>query len=74
MGHVGWAVVMALLVILNFATPGAADTGDIRAQRLGPGDRITVIVFGQKELNGDFTVDSTATFSSRSSAPSKSEI
>jgi polysaccharide biosynthesis/export protein len=40
---------------------GATDTkspmSDIRAYKLAPGDRITVTVFGQPDLSGDFLID-----------------
>jgi polysaccharide biosynthesis/export protein len=48
----------ALLGALAFSFPLLADSpGDSRAYRLGPGDRITVTVFGQPELSGDMLVD-----------------
>jgi polysaccharide biosynthesis/export protein len=48
----------ALLGALAFSFPLLADSpGDSRAYRLGPGDRITVTVFGQAELSGDILVD-----------------
>jgi polysaccharide biosynthesis/export protein len=48
----------ALLGALAFSFPLLADSpGDSRAYKLGPGDRITVTVFGQAELSGDILVD-----------------
>jgi polysaccharide export outer membrane protein len=47
-----------LLGVLAFSFPLLADSpGDSRAYKLGPGDRITVTVFGQAELSGDIPVD-----------------
>src|SRR5262245_56784985 len=39
------------------ATDAKATAGDMRTYKLAPGDRITVTVFGQPELSGDFLVD-----------------
>jgi polysaccharide export outer membrane protein len=40
------------------STAGANVTaGDMRTYKLAPGDRITVMVFGQPELSGDFLID-----------------
>jgi len=48
----------ALLGALAFSFPLLADSpGDSGAYKLGPGDRITVTVFGQAELSGDILVD-----------------
>lgn len=48
----------ALLCALAFSFPLLADSpGDSRAYKLGPGDRITVTVFGQAELSGDILID-----------------
>jgi polysaccharide biosynthesis/export protein len=48
----------ALLGALVFSSPLLADSpGDSLAYKLGPGDRITVTVFGQAELSGDVLVD-----------------
>jgi polysaccharide export outer membrane protein len=47
----------ALLGALVFSFPLLADPGDGLAYKLGPGDRITVTVFGQPELSGDVLVD-----------------
>src|SRR6202171_4568340 len=48
----------ALLGALAFSLPLLADSqGNSRAYKLGPGDRITVTVFGQAELSGDILVD-----------------
>jgi protein involved in polysaccharide export with SLBB domain len=46
---------LALEFAQNAATPGAApnDTG----YRLGSGDRVHIIVFGQNDLTGDYQVD-----------------
>lgn len=55
--NVGRAALMVLLIILTWTKPGTADTGEISSQRLAPGDRISVTVFGQTELSGDFIVD-----------------
>ena len=50
----------ALLGALAFSFPLLADSpGESRAYKLGPGDRITVTVFGQAELSGDILVDGT---------------
>jgi polysaccharide biosynthesis/export protein len=47
-----------LLGALVFSLPVSAQAaGDSRAYRLAPGDRITVMVFGQAELSGDILVD-----------------
>jgi polysaccharide export outer membrane protein len=47
-----------LLGALAFSFPLLADSpGDSRAYKLGPGDRITVTVFGQAELSADILVD-----------------
>jgi polysaccharide export outer membrane protein len=49
---------VAVLGALAFSFPLFADSpGDSRAYKLGPGDRITVTVFGQAELSGDILVD-----------------
>src|SRR5882757_3036567 len=50
------AVVLLGALVFSFAV-SAETAGDSRAYRLGPGDRITVIVFGQPELSGDILVD-----------------
>jgi polysaccharide export outer membrane protein len=43
---------------LVFSFPVSAEAvGDSRAYRLAPGDRITVMVFGQADLSGDILVD-----------------
>ncbi|MEH2537174.1 MULTISPECIES: polysaccharide biosynthesis/export family protein [unclassified Bradyrhizobium] len=48
----------ALLGVLAFSSPMLADSpGDSRVYKLGPGDRITVTVFGQAELSGEVLVD-----------------
>jgi polysaccharide export outer membrane protein len=48
----------ALLGALAFSFPLLADSpADSRAYKLGPGDRITVTVFGQAELSGEILVD-----------------
>jgi polysaccharide biosynthesis/export protein len=48
--------ILALLAVQ--AVPAArAAGGDMRDYRLAPGDRITITVFGQPELSGDFFVD-----------------
>jgi polysaccharide biosynthesis/export protein len=53
-----WIRAAALLGALAFSFPLLADSaGDSRAYKLGPGDRITVTVFGQAELSGDVLVD-----------------
>ena len=43
------------------SSAGATDTnspmGEVRAYKLAPGDRITVTVFGQPDLSGDFLID-----------------
>ncbi|MCA6122020.1 polysaccharide biosynthesis/export family protein [Bradyrhizobium sp. WSM 1704] len=50
----------AVLGVLAFPFSLRADpAGDGNAYRLGPGDRITVSVFGQAELSGDIAVDGT---------------
>ena len=47
-----------LLGALVFSFPVSAEAvGDSRAYRLAPGDRITVMVFGQAELSGDILID-----------------
>lgn len=46
-----------LLFVVSLANAAFADT-ESGIQKLAPGDRITVIVFGQPELTGDFTLDS----------------
>jgi len=47
-----------LLGALAFSFPLLADSpGGSRDYKLGPGDRITVTVFGQAELSGDILVD-----------------
>lgn len=49
----------ALIAVMIFLIPAVAqgDAGDESAQKLAPGDRIAITVFGQTELSGDFTVD-----------------
>jgi len=57
--------VAALLGAVAFCLPAFAEstgdnrafTGDSRAYKLAPGDRITVTVFGQPEVSGDLLVD-----------------
>jgi polysaccharide export outer membrane protein len=39
------------------ATATQGSMGDMRAYKLAPGDRITVTVFGQPDLSGDFVID-----------------
>src|SRR5262245_8341155 len=39
------------------ATEAVGPVGDMRAYKLAPGDRITVTVFGQPDLSGDFRID-----------------
>ena len=41
----------------------SAESGDSRAYRLAPGDRITVTVFGQPDMSGDAVVDEAGTVS-----------
>lgn len=48
--------ILAMLAVQP-VTPVAAAGGDMRDYRLAPGDRITITVFGQPELSGDFSVD-----------------
>jgi polysaccharide biosynthesis/export protein len=50
------AAVLLGALVFSFAVSAEA-AGDGRAYRLGPGDRIAVIVFGQPELSGDMLVD-----------------
>lgn len=64
---------LILLFVVSLANAAFADT-ESGIQKLAPGDRITVIVFGQPELTGDFTVDSSGDFSTRSSDRSRSKI
>jgi polysaccharide biosynthesis/export protein len=48
----------ALVSALVFSFPLLADSaGDSGSYKLAPGDRITVVVFGQPELSGDMLVD-----------------
>ncbi|MGZ5712476.1 MAG: polysaccharide biosynthesis/export family protein, partial [Burkholderiales bacterium] len=46
-------------IVCSFPAVSAESTGDSRAYRLAPGDRIAVMVFGQAELSGDILVDGT---------------
>jgi polysaccharide biosynthesis/export protein len=48
--------ILALLAVQAMPVAPAA-AGDMRDYRLAPGDRITITVFGQPELSGDFLVD-----------------
>jgi polysaccharide biosynthesis/export protein len=63
-------IIVALIVVAGcveaFAEPvppsargtdAKATAGDMRSYELAPGDRITVTVFGQPELSGDFVID-----------------
>src|SRR5262245_37134574 len=45
------------IVSLAGATDAGAPMGDMRVYKLAPGDRITVTVFGQPDLSGDFLID-----------------
>jgi polysaccharide export outer membrane protein len=45
------------VVILLAAAVEAKSPGDVRGYTLASGDRITVTVFGQTELSGDFLID-----------------
>jgi polysaccharide export outer membrane protein len=55
------ACVSTASIISITSSAGATDTkssiADLRAYKLAPGDRITVTVFGQPELSGDFLID-----------------
>jgi protein involved in polysaccharide export with SLBB domain len=39
------------------ATDAGTPIGDMRSYRLASGDRVTVTVFGQPDLSGDFLID-----------------
>jgi polysaccharide export outer membrane protein len=47
---------VAVIVLLAGAVE-AVGPGDLRGYTLAPGDRITVTVFGQTDLSGDFLID-----------------
>jgi polysaccharide biosynthesis/export protein len=47
---------VAVIILLAVAVE-AKSTGDVRGYTLASGDRITVTVFGQTELSGDFLID-----------------
>jgi polysaccharide export outer membrane protein len=47
---------VAVIVLLAGAVE-AVGPGDLRGYTLAPGDRITVTVFGQADLSGDFLID-----------------
>ena len=47
---------VAVIVLLAGAVE-AKGPGDSRGYTLAPGDRITVTVFGQADLSGDFLID-----------------
>ncbi|KWV55985.1 hypothetical protein AS156_05080 [Bradyrhizobium macuxiense] len=51
------------LIAVLFPTIASAGEADSRAYRLAPGDRITVTVFGQPDLSGDFLIDDAGTVS-----------
>lgn len=51
---------LILLAVLAFATPAAAQPAPTpQTYKLAPGDRISVVVFGQTELSGDMLIDVT---------------
>jgi len=52
------AFLAAFLMLFIASSMNAALADTDTGQKLAPGDRIAVIVFGQPELTGDFTVDS----------------
>ena len=54
--HVCCALAMAMLVLLGSWATVMADQ-DVPGRKLASGDRISVTVFGQTELSGEFTVD-----------------
>src|SRR6478672_7373302 len=58
---VGWSglLYVALIVVAHAAgsVPVTGEAELVKPYRLAPGDRITVIVFGEPDLSGDFLVD-----------------
>jgi protein involved in polysaccharide export with SLBB domain len=54
--HAALAVVVAALLVVSVgATPASATDGT--AYKLGPGDKVRVTVFNEKDLSGDFDVN-----------------
>src|SRR5262245_60588912 len=55
------ALIAASVCVTSMVSAGATDnknaTSDMRTYKLAPGDRITITVFGQPDLSGDFLVD-----------------
>jgi polysaccharide biosynthesis/export protein len=47
----------ALIASSGGATDATAPASDMRTYKFAPGDRITVTVFGQPDLSGDFLID-----------------
>ena len=47
----------AAVIVLLAGAVEAKGPGDSRGYTLAPGDRITVTVFGQADLSGDFLID-----------------
>jgi polysaccharide biosynthesis/export protein len=45
------------IILLSVGMVRAKEATDVRSYLLAPGDRITVTVFGQAELSGDFLID-----------------
>jgi polysaccharide biosynthesis/export protein len=56
-----FTLVTLILMALAFPTVLSAESIDSRLYRLAPGDRITVTVFGQPELSGEFLIDDAGT-------------
>jgi protein involved in polysaccharide export with SLBB domain len=48
-------IALALLVLVQFPVAGIA--ADAPAYRLGPGDKVRVTIFNEKDLSGDFEVN-----------------
>ena len=61
-GPRGLLVVLGVLLVISFATPTAV-FAEQPVYRMGAGDRLRVIVFGEEDLSGEFDVDGTGSIS-----------
>ena len=57
LAHKVGAITLVLIVLLLGDSAQAAETSGANPYKLAPGDRINVLVMGQVELSGTFTVD-----------------